>query len=451
MNYDNFDTQEQESLIELHKTDYNNYADLSHFVDEYYKAQALIKECNNFYRSFLKSKLLPYSKIANSIYSQDKYKFYTYELSDGVNGSVCLTDECTAISELNLSSEYIKKLSHSFYNISIKGLSFLAASIASFRVAEEMFKDDPKFSLSFYGNDGRITPDKLIYKEDPRIRISLYGRLDMYKTDRESDYAFNERVKAAYKTLGFKDPDDLRTFTVPIRTKVDSKWYEYYKEEILRLFDKYDVCVYVTIKNKLMQDAKSCLYEYIGSHKAKKTIINQYSNYFSDDDTNKLLISIKEFADINSIKNVIEEYVVHEGIGHCGYGPENLIACIDKKKLDEYIKDQLSESTAVFRKILMTYEKENENQKLYIIDQHNEAQYFCDTKDLPNVHIELKGRELVCEYVAIHKFKKYTWPSDTPWTVVTDISTVIFNVSDNSVKSFKHTSSTHEEQVKYRR
>ena len=48
MNYDNFDTQEQESLIELHKTDYNNYADLSHFVDEYYKAQALIKECNNF-------------------------------------------------------------------------------------------------------------------------------------------------------------------------------------------------------------------------------------------------------------------------------------------------------------------------------------------------------------------------------------------------------------------
>ena len=110
MNYDNFDTQEQESLIELHKTDYNNYADLSHFVDEYYKAQALIKECNNFYRSFLKSKLLPYSKIANSIYSQDKYKFYTYELSDGVNGSVCLTDECTAISELNLSSEYIKKV-----------------------------------------------------------------------------------------------------------------------------------------------------------------------------------------------------------------------------------------------------------------------------------------------------------------------------------------------------
>lgn len=163
-------------------------------------------------------------------------------------------------------------------------------------------------------------------------------------------------------------------------------------------------------------------------------------------------ISIKEFADINSIKNVIEKYVVHEDIGHWGgYGPENLIACIDKKKLDEYIKDQLSESTAVFRKILMTYEKENENQKLYIIDQHNEAQYFCDTKDLPNVHIELKDRELVCEYVAIDKFKKYTWPSDTSWTVVTDISTVIFNVSDNSLKSFKHISSTHEEQVKYRR
>ena len=42
--------------------------------------------------------------------------------------------------------------------------------------------------------------------------------------------------------------------------------------------------------------------------KAKKTIIDQYKNYFSDDDTNKLLISIKEFADTDSIKNVIEEY-----------------------------------------------------------------------------------------------------------------------------------------------
>lgn len=451
MNYDNFDTKEQESLVELHKTDYNNYADLSHFVDEYYKAQALIKECNNFYRSFLKSKLLPYSKIANSIYSQDKYKFYTYELSDGVNGNVCLTDEYPVILELNSSPENIKELSHSFYNISIKGLSFLAASGASFRVAAELFKDDPKFNLNFSGFDGRITPDNLIYKEDPRIRISLYGRLDMYKMNRESDYTFNERVKAAYKTLGFKGPDDLREFTVPIRHKVESKWHEYYKEELLRLFDKYDVCVSVTIKNKLMQDAISCLYEYIGSDKAKKKIIDQYSGYFSDDNTNKLSISIKEFADAKSIQTTIEEYAGHEGIGCWGYGPENLMACINKKKLDEYIKDQLSESTAVFRKILMTYEKENENHKLYIIDQNNEAQYFCDTKDLPNVNIELKDRELVCEYVSVEKFKKYTWPSDTPWTVVTDISTVIFNVSDNSVKSFKHTSSTHEEQVKYRR
>lgn len=78
-----------------------------------------------------------------------------------------------------------------------------------------------------------------------------------------------------------------------------------------------------------------------------------------------------------------------------------------------------------------------------------EAQFFCSTKDLNNVHIELKGRELVCEYTAVDRFKKYAWPSNTPWTVVTDTTTIIFNVSDNSIKSFNHTSTTHEEQVKY--
>ena len=52
-NIDKFDINDKEkSLVELHKTDYNNYSDLSHFVEEYYKAQALINECQNFYKSF---------------------------------------------------------------------------------------------------------------------------------------------------------------------------------------------------------------------------------------------------------------------------------------------------------------------------------------------------------------------------------------------------------------
>ena len=58
-NIDKFDINDKEkSLVELHKTDYNNYSDLSHFVEEYYKAQALINECQNFYKSFFLSKLL---------------------------------------------------------------------------------------------------------------------------------------------------------------------------------------------------------------------------------------------------------------------------------------------------------------------------------------------------------------------------------------------------------
>lgn len=452
MNYDNFDTQEQESLIELHKTDYNNYADLSHFVDEYYKAQALINECNNFYRSFLKSKLLPYSKIANSIYSQDKYKFYTYQLSDSVNGTVKFGEEypiSLEIDKANSSRSY--KLADDSLYISIKGLSYLAAAGASFKVFQELFSDsDRKYDLSFSCLDMRVTPDKLILRSNPRIRVDFYGNLNIWKENGERDYEYKARIKYAYKTLGVKNEDELDVLIKPIRKKVDEIWESTYKKEIIRLFEKYDVLVSVVIDNKLMNDAKYCLYEYIGEHKASKEIANQYNDYFSDK-TNNLTISLKDFIDSDKMNEVLSKYADHQCIGHWGYGPMELLAYIDSDKLNEYIKEQLSESTAVFRKILMTYEPKNKAQNLYIIDNHNEAQFFCSTKDLNNVHIELKGRELVCEYIAVDRFKKYAWPSNTPWTVVTDTTTIIFNVSDNSIKSFNHTSTTHEEQVKYRR
>ena len=81
-NIDKFDINDKEkSLVELHKTDYNNYSDLSHFVEEYYKAQALIKECQNFYKSFFLSKLLTYSKLTNTSYKENEYNFFNIKIT----------------------------------------------------------------------------------------------------------------------------------------------------------------------------------------------------------------------------------------------------------------------------------------------------------------------------------------------------------------------------------
>ena len=71
----------------------------------------------------------------------------------------------------------------------------------------------------------------------------------------------------------------------------------------------------------------------------------------------------------NGKKGIIYEYIE---------GKRSIARAISEEpdKLDEYIKDKLSESTAVFRKILMTYEKENED-FVFGVEVDNVTKILC--------------------------------------------------------------------------
>ena len=109
MNYKDFDNKQVGSPIELHKTDYNNYADLNHFIEQYNIAQQIIKECGRFYKSFLISKLMTWEQVINSPY-RDKIEFTTIEpLNDGT------VFESNKI--LNIYTDYLSKSEYiSFYH-----------------------------------------------------------------------------------------------------------------------------------------------------------------------------------------------------------------------------------------------------------------------------------------------------------------------------------------------
>lgn len=79
----------------LHNTDYNNFSDLSYFVSEYNKEKNMIKECEQFYASFLESKLWTFNKLINYEYlslidmntiDNDKiYNMFIYEFINVIN------------------------------------------------------------------------------------------------------------------------------------------------------------------------------------------------------------------------------------------------------------------------------------------------------------------------------------------------------------------------------
>ena len=49
--------------IDLVKTDYDNFKNLAFFINQYKKAQEMIKEVEDFYQSFLQSKLLSAEEV----------------------------------------------------------------------------------------------------------------------------------------------------------------------------------------------------------------------------------------------------------------------------------------------------------------------------------------------------------------------------------------------------
>lgn len=450
--YNNFNLEiEQEPIVQLHKTDYNDYGDLSHFVDEYYKAQALIRECNNFYKSFLLSKLLTYTKLTNTSYKENEYKFFNIEITDKSPYNLCTCDTYNLFNEFKCNN--IDDIYKGYYNYkSILGYDRLAYSRAVFKFKEICDNaKDKLFTIKIRCERVNYFPDSTeepayfftfndyILNDFPSFHtISSYGSITY---DNEYDKKELEtRLKKLYNKTG---EISLYNYMKHIDTVYHNEFKYYYKEELKKVFKEINVpIVHIKIKNDLKECAYSSYKSYIKHVKRKdvdeniKNLSEKYKNegtytslyineILSNDEIDKMFDS---FDNMYNMKNLIINYL-----------NDNYY-----DKITELVTRNISDAIYAYRTIIRTCSEYNDNQKLYIIGKHNESHYFCDQKDVDKINIELKGRKLECIYTQKEKHLKYRWPSDAPMVVTELTRVVVFNVDDNTVDSFGESSNTYE-------
>ncbi len=449
--YDKFNLEvEQDPLVQLHKTDYNNYSDLSHFVDEYYKAQALIKECGNFYKSFLLSKLLTYSKLTNTSYKENEYNFFNIHIT-GIPykaETYCLYDMFD-----DLDNDY-----KGYYNYkSLKGYEKLAYSRAVFKFKE--FCDNSKDKLftiriecnrtSYFPGDKDketnyyFTFNDYIFKSCMcEHYISSYSSITY---NNKYDEVNNKDLQSKLKKLVDKEKKSLYDYMKELDFLYKKEFDTFYKDELKKLFKTINVpIIYINIDN----DLKDCAYASYNSYKKKvkskdidKDIKELTEKYNNDGERTSLYLS--EILSDDEIDNMFDSfeykgwYSMYDWI--LKYINDNYY-----NKIIELVKRNIADSTYAYRTIIRTCSEYNNNQKLYIIGKHNESHYFCNQNDVDKIKIELIERELVCTYIKVNKHLKYSWPSNAP-TVVNELTrTVKFNVDTNSVSSFKESTDTYE-------
>ena len=452
-NIDKFDINDKEkSLVELHKTDYNNYSDLSHFVEEYYKAQALINECQNFYKSFFLSKLLTYSKLTNTSYKENEYNFFNIKIT----GLPLHADTFNLYNEFEGLDDSCKGT----YNYkSLLGYERLAYSRAMFKFKEQCDKSrkklftihitleqrywmphcDCKENAYYFSFNGFILKK---YKEEHFI--TTYGNLEIYPKSESKRIDKEGTLKLLLSDIiGDKSIYDyMRELT----SSYKEEFYKIYKEELKTVLKQINVpIIHIDINNDLKDVAYSCYKSYIKSVKKadlNEEIVKLSKTYESDGEYVDLLIS--EIFTNDEIDKMIDNIAITPWTGHLD---NDILEYINKNyynKIIDLTKTKMADATYAYRTIIRECSEYNKNQKLYIIGKHNQSHYFCDQKDVDKININLNNRKLICTYTKTSKHLKYRWPSDAPYVVTELTRQVIFDVDNNSVCDFNESENTYE-------
>lgn len=90
----------------------------------------------------------------------------------------------------------------------------------------------------------------------------------------------------------------------------------------------------------------------------------------------------------------------------------------------------------------------NDNYYYILID--NIPYKFTDDLDYVKIEYNEDDNILVCKYSKEYKYKKWAWPSDTPWTVEEYFFMLKFDCATNEPICYNYKYNTHEEKISYR-
>jgi len=436
----NYQSEQHKCPITLYKTDYNNQSDLSRFVDEYNKAQAMIKECKEFYKSFLKSKLLTYSQLTNTIWKKDAYKFYTFKLVE-YNSSIFIKDI------LNFFGYKEEAESYTYQTVSgnFIGIVQMTEFLAALNLVEQYKKDVTKLAYpSLHGYGMHIAPEYMKFKVSGFI-YNVYGnRVNQNDTNcLMSEFPTKEQYSQYARSMYEIFEQDWN--------KLKKEWLP----KVLKYFGTDKLCcasisylIYddaLDIMNAAMEAELANLEGKSATTKKKKTkeIEAKYKEDFkklNDAIKANVTVNLTDCYSYNDIINFFEHNLLHNGIGHWGYSTPDMLKINDK--LNKYIKSEISYPLQVCQEMIAKYSN-YDNKNLYII-KNNEAILYCTSDDIDKdrVSIQVINRKLVCTFkeesaIKYNQFAKFT-------NCVDLYKKIIFDIDTNEMVSYD----THEQKYK---
>lgn len=427
MNYKDFDNNQINSPVELHKTDYNNYADLNHFIEQYNIAQQIIKECGNFYKSFLISKLMTWEQIINSPY-RDKIEFTKLEPLD--NGTVFESNKI-----LDIYTNYLRKG---------ENISFYHNKDYDYR-----HNENPK--------DIEVVDDIAAAEKQLKALKKKCAELEVILAH---DIVDNLPEKVI-KFMGY-------FYSTKVTDKITKKNAVEWVNVIRKVVEDYTPTnAYYTSVIELMTSnvINYCKQQYDGIGKeirdfhSEIELLENRIKYTNNHNKEKLCEELKEFVESLNCK-VISIQESHSD--HYGYDKYNSYKYYEYyfhlykyKGIPSFNRAPKYEATAVISEDLFKeYMKKIE---AYIITKVRELHLesiFIDIKDyfvihngelkkfsdhLGDVKIELSKnqKELICTNVDVTERAAYRWPSDAPIIRTTKTTTIIFDTTNNELIDYK--------------
>lgn len=428
MNYKDFDNTQASSPIELHKTDYNNYADLNHFIEQYNIAQQIIKECGKFYKSFLVSKLLTLEQIINLPY-RDKIEFTKIEqLNDG-----------TVFESNKILDIYTKYLSKSEY------ISFY-------------YNKDYDYEEHEKPKDIEVVED--IVTAEKQIK-SLKNKCAELEVQLAHDIVDNVPEKVIKKFGSF-----YSTNVTDKITKKNAKSWNILKkvvEDYDPRKDRYYGAIIDLMTPNVINYCKT-QYDTIGQDiyklKAEIELLENRIKYTKNRNKEKLCNELKEFVTnlnckVISIQDAYSDYSCYDKYNKYKYY-EYFFHLYDYTTNITFNGEREYKATAVIsEKLFRSYMKKIEDYiiakvrelnlesifasiKDYFIIHNGELKKFSDNLDNVKIELSKNQKKLICTNVDVSEKAAYRWPSDAPTIRTTKTTTIVFNTENNELIDYTY-------------
>lgn len=438
------------SLFQL--TDYDNLKDLSQFVKEYERAKALIAKCNEFYQSFLYSKLIPLSSLISKYQIKEMYEIKSSSNAPLRIMAVQIRKEAAERikQKYEKTTPYVIHVSNNINSIAFKTYPEIPFSYWNFNFCK-WEKEDGIRSYSYGRNEKHKEYEKRLLRSSNGQFLSVK---DMY-----------EKMTAFWDAICKDFTEEVKNITIE-KTKTN----EYN-----------DLTAEIKIKNKLVETTLDMMsgvsYKKDGTKKMPKKDYDEYVKFCEElCETDTIEVNLVHFFGREKFNDLIIKEFSNETNGSFGGYGQYINFSKNDVKLNEYISKHLEKTNSLCSTIIHKYAKYAEDsEKMYVIDYKGVPHYFCDKNKLPSVKIDLetkynadnffgcfswedehsgkvkeldkfKGHNyLTCTYKEEHKHQKHVWPSDSPWVVYETKRTIIFDVDSNEAINFFEHHDEHEE------